>query len=60
MVSSSDTLLVVPSFRHCPRLPFAAVLSILKGLIIVPVGAMGPFLLEDSPFKTAEGLLGHI
>ena len=30
-------------FRHYPRLPFAAVLSVLKGLIIVPMGTMGPF-----------------
>ena len=60
MVSSSDTLLVVPSFRHCPRLPFAAVLSILKGLIIVPVGAMGPFLLEDNSFEAVKGLVDYV
>ena len=39
-------------FRHCPRLPLAAVLSVLKGLIIAPVGTMGPFLFDDNPFKT--------
>ena len=53
VVSSSDTLLVF-YFRHCPRLPFSAALSVLKGLIIVPVRTMDPFLLEDNPFKKIE------
>ena len=47
-------------FRHCPRLPFLVVLSDLNGLIIVPVGTMDPFLLEDSPFKTAKGLVDYV
>ena len=33
-------------------MPFALVLSILKELILLPVGTMGSFLLEDHPFKT--------
>ena len=37
-----------------------AVLSVLKGLIIVPVGTMNPFLLEDNPFKTAKGLVNYV
>ena len=37
-------------------MPFPAVLSVLKGLIIVPVGTMDPFLLEDNPFEGAYGL----
>ena len=48
MVSFSDILLVVST------------LSVLKGLIIVPAGTMGPFLLEDNPFKTAKGLVGYV
>ena len=39
MVSSCDTLLVVFALDI---VQFAAVLSVLKGLIIVPVGTMGP------------------
>ena len=35
-------------------------LSVLKGLIIVPVGTMGPFLLENIPFKTAKGLVSYV
>ena len=41
-------------FRHSPRLSFAAVLSVLKGLI------MGPFLLEDNPSKTVKGLVDYV
>ena len=44
-------------FRHSLRLLFVAVLSVLKGLIIVP---MGPFLLEDNPFKTLKGLVNYV
>ena len=39
---------------------FAAVLSVLKGLIILPVGTMGSFLLEDNPFKTVQGLVDYV
>ena len=62
VVSSSDTLLVVSTldFRHSLRSPFATVLSVLKGLIIVPVGTMGPFLLEDNPFKTVKGFVDYV
>ena len=37
-------------------LPFATASSTLKGLIIVPVGTMGPFLLGDNPVKTENGI----
>ena len=40
-------------------LPFAAVLSVLKGLIIVPVGNMSSFLLEVNSFKTVRGLADY-
>ena len=40
-------------------MPFAAVLSILKGLIIVSVGTMRLFLHEDNPFKTEKGLVDY-
>ena len=39
---------------------FAAILSVLKVLIIVPVGTMGSFLLEDNPFKTVKGLVDYV
>ena len=39
-------------------LPLRTVLSVLKGLIIVPVGTMGPFLLENNPFQDCEGACG--
>ena len=58
MVRSSDTLLVVS--LHCPRLPFSAVLSVLRGLIIDPVGTTDPFLLEDNPFKTVKRLVDYV
>ena len=29
-------------------------------LIIVPVGTMAPFLLEDKPFKTGKGLVDYV
>ena len=32
----------------------------MKGLIIVPVGTMGPFLLQVNPFKTAKGLTDYV
>ena len=47
-------------FRHSLRLLFVAVLSVLKGLIIVPMGTMGPFLLADNPFKTLKGLVNYV
>ena len=47
-------------FRHSPRLPFAAVLSVLKGLILVPVGTMGPCSPKDNPFKTVKGLVDYV
>ena len=47
-------------FRHSLRLPFAAVLSVLEGLIIVPVETMGTFLLEGNPFKTVRGLVDYV
>ena len=56
LVSSSDTLFVVSTLRHSLRLPFAAVSSVLSGLIVVPMGNMSPFSLDDNPFKT-EGAL---
>ena len=37
-----------------------AAFSVLKGLIIVPVGTMGSFLLEDNPFKAAKGLVDYV
>ena len=39
---------------------FAAVLSVLKGLIIVSVGTMGLFLLEDNTFKPVKGLVDYV
>ena len=60
VVNSSGTLLVVSTLDIVQYLPFAAVLSVLKGLIIVPVGTMGPFLLENNPFKTAKGLVDYV
>ena len=59
VVSSSDTMLVVSTLdivQDC----HTAVSSVLKGLIIVPVGNMGPFLLEDKLFKTAKGLVDYV
>ena len=47
-------------FRHSLGLPFVAVLSVLRGLIIVPVGAMGPFLLEDNSFEAVKGLVDYV
>ena len=50
------------SFARAPRpLGFilAAVLSFLKGLFIVPVGTMGPFLLENNPLKAVKGLVDY-
>ena len=38
-------------------MPFATVLLILKRLIIVPVGTMSPFSLEDNPSKTVKELV---
>ena len=32
----------------------------INRLIIVPVGTMGPFLLEGNPFKNVEGLVNHV
>ena len=43
-----------------PRLSFVAVLCILNGLILVPVGTMGPFSPEDNPFKTVKGLVDYV
>ena len=39
---------------------FAAVLPVLKGLIIVPVETMGLFLLEYNPFKTVKRLVDYV
>ena len=50
MVSTLDSL----------GLPFVPGLSVLKGLIIVPMGTVGPFLLEDNPFKTVKGLEDYV
>ena len=43
-----------------PAFILASVLSVLKGLIIVLMAAMGPFLLKDNPFKTVKGLVGNV
>ena len=61
VVSSTDTLLVVSTLDILDnlRLPSAAVLSVLKELIIVPMENMGPFLLKDNPFKTVKGLVDY-
>ena len=45
---------------HLPRFILAAVLSILKGLIIVAVGTTCPFLLEDIALKTVKGLVDYV
>ena len=47
-------------FRHSLKLPFAAVLSVLKGLIKVSVGTMGPSLFEDNFFNTVKGLVDYV
>ena len=47
-------------FIPCPRLPLAVVLSALEGLIVVPVGTMVSFLLEDNHFKTVKGLVDYV
>ena len=36
-------------------LPFFAAFAVLKGLLIVPVGAMGHFYPGDNPLQTVEG-----
>ena len=41
-------------------MPFTAILSVLKGLIIVPVGIICPFSLEDNPFKTMKALMDYV
>ena len=60
MVNASDTLLVVFTLNIVHDYLFAAVSSVLKELIIVPVGTMGCFLLEDNPFKTAKGSVDYV
>ena len=57
VVNFSNTFLVVSILDI--RLPFSPALSVSKGLTIVPVGTMDPFLLEDNPFKTVKGLLNY-
>ena len=49
-----------PGFQLRHSLRFVAVLSVLKRLIIVPVGTMGPFLLEDNPLKTVKGIVDYV
>ena len=43
-----------------PRIALAAVLSVLKELIIVSVGTIGLFSLENIPFKTVNGFVGYV
>ena len=38
-------------FRHGLWLPFVAAFAVLRGLLMVPVGTMGPFWPGDSPFR---------
>ena len=42
-------------FRHSLWLPFVAAFAVLKGLLIVPVGTMGPFWPGDSPLQAVRG-----
>ena len=36
-------------------MPFVAAFAVLKGLLIVPVGTMGPFWPGDSPLQAVRG-----
>ena len=47
-------------FRHSRRFPFAALLSVFKGLIMVSVGTMGSSLFEDNSFKTVKELVDYV
>ena len=60
LVSSKPHFACGFHFRHSPRLPFAAVLSVLKELIVVPVGTKGSFSPGDNSFDTVKGLVDYV
>ena len=47
-------------FRHSLWLPFVAAFAVLKGLLIVPVGTMGPFWPGDRPLRAVRGVEGWV
>ena len=53
----------IESFARMLRLPrfiLLDILSVLMGLIIAPVGTIGPFLLKDNHFKTVKELVDYV
>ena len=47
-------------FGHGLWLPFLAAFALLRGLLMVPVGSMGPFWPGDRPFQAVGELLGYV